>query len=417
MRVLIVTAGSRGDVTPYTGLGVRLRAAGHRVAVAAQPPFAALVTGCGLEFRPLPGDLHALQTSAAGRRLHRSGPSARGVLEFLRLGGRFVRGLGDGIVAATERGADLLLLSTTTAALGISVAEGFGIPSMGVFLQPIEPTRAFPPLLLGARSLGGWGNLAAGSLGRAVGRGIYAGASRRLRARLDLGPTRLAALDRRSAAARWPVLHGFSPAVVPRPVDWRPDLDVVGYWWPARHPWFPPPELLDFLAAGPPPVYFGFGSMVGESERLIGLIGPVLRRAGLRGVVQAGSAGLDAIQTVDDELITIGDTPHDWLFPRMAALVHHAGGGTTAAGLRAGVPAVPVPMLGDQPFWAARLLLHGVAPDRIPPRALGVARLAEALRAAVTEPGYAHRARTLARRMADEDGAGAVLRAVERLAG
>lgn len=416
MRVLIVTAGSRGDVSPYTGLGVRLRAAGHDVALATHASFADMVTDAGLQFRPIPGDLRAMQASAAGRRLHRSGPGPRGLVQFVRLGAQFVGELGDGIADAAERGADVLLLSTTTAPLGYSVAQRHGIPSLGVFLQPLQPTGEFPPVVLGARSLGWRGNLVAGRVGRAVGRRAYASASRRLRARLGLPPTDLRDLDRRVEAARWPILHGFSPTVVPRPADWRRGLDVVGYWWPAPSPqWRPPPYLVDFLAAGPPPVFVGFGSMAGDGERLRDILVPALARAGVRGVIQAGWAGLSAAAAVTDDIITIGEVPHHWLFPQMAAVVHHAGNGTAAAGLRAGVPAVPVPMLADQPFWAARLSLLGVSPDPIPTTRLSEGRLAAAIRMAVSEPSFSRRAGAIAARLAAEDGAGAVVQALDRL--
>ncbi|MBF9129945.1 glycosyltransferase family 1 protein [Plantactinospora sp. S1510] len=441
MRVLIVTAGSLGDVAPYTGLGARLLTAGHRVAIAAPARYADLVTGCGLEFRPIPGDLPALRTAAAGRRLS-SLPGAPGVVEFVRLGGRFVGDLGAGIATAAEGGTDLLLLSSTTAPLGYSVAQHHGIPSLGVFLQPTYPTRAFPPILLGIRSLGSWGNRAAGWLGQRLVRQVYADASRRLRARLGLPPADIAALERHAEATGWPITHGFSPAVLPRPVDWRSGLDVVGYWWPLAAPqWRPPAALLDFLAAGPPPVYVGFGSLADTGGELHSLVSRALRRAGVRGVVQGIGAGphpgsesmrdlraglvdgADPASVVrpesgsgSDQVLTVGDVPHGWLFPRMAALVHHAGCGTVAAGLRAGIPAVPVPILADQPFWAARLAALGVSPEVIPFHRISEDRLGAAIRAAVTEPAFGHRARLLADRLAGEDGAGAVVAAVDRLA-
>ncbi|MEV1287554.1 glycosyltransferase [Micromonospora sp. NPDC049679] len=416
MRLLIVTAGSRGDVAPYTGLGVRLRAAGHDVTLAAHESFAKMITGVGLGFRPMPGDLRALQHTASGQRLHRAGPTARGLIEFVRLGHRLIDELGDGIAAAAEPGADALLLSATTAPLGYSVAERHRIPTLGVFLQPIHPTGAFPPVMI-ARSLGGWGNRTAGRLQLGVARTIYAAPSRRLRARLGLPPTSLAALERRSEAAHHPILHGFSPTVVPRPTDWHPGLDVVGYWWPATlSGWAPPPRLVDFIAAGPPPVLVGFGSMASERDGLSELIVRALHRAGVRGLIQSGWAGISGASAGSDTIMTIGDVPHEWLLPQLAAVVHHAGGGTTAAGLRAGLPAVPVPMLADQPFWAARLAALGVAADTIPAKQLSVDRLAAAIRAAVSQPAYAERARALAATLAAEDGAGAVVRAVERVA-
>lgn len=415
MRVLIVTAGSRGDVAPYTGLGVRLRAAGHQVALAAPAAFADLAAAGGLEFRPIPGDLGALR-AATGSRRRRGVPGWTGPVEFLRLGGRFAATLADGIAAAAEPGAEVLLLSSTTAPLGYSVAQYHGVPSLGVFLQPLYPTGAFPPTLLNVPSLGTWGNRTLGRLGHTLARTVYADASRRLRARLGLPPMGLGELDRRTAAAGWPIQHGFSPTVVPRPADWRPGLDVVGYWWPVSPAgWRPPDALVAFLAAGPPPVYVGFGSMAQPSGRLDALVGGALRLAGVRGVVQADSAASGPARHPDDHLLVIDEAPHDWLFPRMAALVHHAGCGTTAAGLRAGVPAVPVPMLADQPFWAARLVALGVAPEAIPLRRLTEQRLAAAIRAAVTEPAFARRARALGARLSGEDGAGAVVAALARL--
>lgn len=115
-------------------------------------------------------------------------------------------------------------------------------------------------------------------------------------------------------------------------------------------------------------------------------------------------------------MFTVDEVPHSALFPRMAAVIHHAGAGTTAAALRAGVPAVPVPIQFDEAFWAARLVALGVAPEAVPLRGLGAEALGGAVARAVTEPVYARRARALAGRLGDEDGVGPVLAAVDRLA-
>ncbi|GAA5198792.1 glycosyltransferase [Rugosimonospora acidiphila] len=415
MRVLIATAGSMGDVAPYTGVGARLRDAGHQVTIAAHESFAEVVAGAGLDLLPLSGDVREIQASARGRALFRRGAGPRGAFELARLARQQVWGLVDGMMSIAERRPDVLLLATTTAPLGYQVAQALGVPSAGLFLQPVDPTGDFPPVTAGAYRLGGrLANRAAGALTRTVARRVFDRPVRLLRARLGLPPESLAALDVRQRRQRWPILHGYSPAVVPRPDDWRPGLDVVGYWWPARPlGWRPPADLVDFLAAGPPPVFIGFGSMAGGySSWLAGVVAGALRRAGVRGLVQSGWAGLTV---TGGDVMTIGPVPHDWLFPRVAAVVHHAGAGTTAAGLRAGVPAVPVPMIADQAFWAGRLTGLGVAPTAIPVARLTEGRLAAAIAAAVGAPAYRQRAGRIAALLAAEDGAGAVVAAVDEL--
>ncbi|MFJ6773341.1 glycosyltransferase, partial [Kitasatospora sp. NPDC091257] len=274
MRILVMAAGSYGDVAPYTGLGAYLRGAGHEVALAAPEAFRELVAGSGLDFRPLPVD-----PRGAG-----AGP-ARGRSELLARAAAFIGQLGDGLADATAPGADLLLLSTTTAPLGWHLAEAMDVPSLGVYLQPTLPTREFPPVVGGGRSLGSWGNRAAGALGQRVVDRLHAEAARRMRWRLGLPALSQTARRRAVERERWPVLHGFSPTVVPRPADWREGLRVVGNWWP----YVPddrrlPAEVEDFLREGPPPVFIGFGSMAaGQGERLSTLAVEALRRAGVRG--------------------------------------------------------------------------------------------------------------------------------------
>ncbi|MET9643656.1 glycosyltransferase [Streptomyces syringium] len=414
MRLLIATVGSRGDVAPYTGLGVRLRQAGHEVTIATHDGFAGLAGQAGLGFRPLPVDPRAQLASAAGQRVLRAGTGATAVMELLRMGRTVMPALGRGLLDAARQGTDLLLLAATTAPLGQVVAEALGVPTVGLFLQPLAPTREFPPVLTGTRSLGRRGNLLVGhALQSAVDR-LITPPVRGLREELGL-PRRGAGAERRRAIRRrMPLLHGFSPCVVSRPSDWPPCMEVTGYWWPSPPPgWRPPPRLADFLASGPPPVYVGFGSLVvAESERLGAVIGSALRTAKVRAVVQAGWSDLSV---TGDDVLAVGEIPHHWLFPRMAAVVHHAGAGTTAAGLRAGVPSVPVPAQLDAPFWARRLTALGVSPGSVPLAELSSDRLAAALRRAVEEPAHRRRARALAARINAEDGAAKVVAAVERL--
>ncbi|MGX4693879.1 glycosyltransferase [Streptomyces sp. JNUCC 63] len=395
MRILIITAGSRGDVAPFTGLGRRLLDAGHQVAVAAHPSFAALVGGCGLDHRPVPGDPQGLIRDWA-RATSRD--------EAQALTRAYADGLADGVVEAVAGGVDLLLTAFGPAPLSRTAGEALGVPVIGTYLVPAFATGQFPlPNARNTDALGPEGNLAAGRDVLRRAEGVFAGAVTRLRARLGLpagAPS--APVDIR------PVFHGFSPLVVPRPEDWPAWVEVAGYWWPARPDgWQPAAELVDFLQAGPPPVFIGFGSMAaGQGERLSELVAAAVKRAGARAVVQAGWADLSGCGA---DVLTIGDVPHDWLFPRTAAVVHHAGAGTTAAGLRAGVPAVTVPVMADQPFWASRLYELGVAPRPVPFQDLTAEALGDAITACLSEPAHRRRAAELARGIAVEDGTASLL--------
>ncbi|MEU0212443.1 glycosyltransferase [Streptomyces canus] len=403
MRILIAAAGSRGDVAPYTGLGAELCRAGYDVTLATTDTFAPLVRDAGLAFRSLPADTR-VRGSVTGKR------------ELMRTAAAFITELGQGFADVMDDGTDLLLLSTTTAPLGWHLTEATGTPSLGVYLQPTAPTGDFPPVVTGSRSLGRLANRATGRFALRMADRVYEQAVAKLRHRLQLPPASPSETRRRQEQANWPILHGFSTALVPRPSDWRPGLDVVGNWWPHHEATERlPTDLEDFLRAGPRPVLIGFGSMAsGDGERLSEIAVRALRRAGLRGILQAGSAGLAA--DVDD-VLTIGDVPHALLFPRLAAVVHHGGAGTSAAALRAGVPAVTVPVTADQPFWAGRLAALGAATDPIPFRSLTAERLADSLRQVVKQQAHSRAAAKAAQHLMTENGAGQALKAIQQLSG
>jgi UDP:flavonoid glycosyltransferase YjiC (YdhE family) len=408
-----MTAGSRGDVAPFTGLGHELARAGHDVTLVTHESFAALIGRAGLGFHGLPVDPRAELLTEHGRRLLRSRSGPAKLAWVLAMARRLVRRMAHGMLEAA-RESDVLLLSASVAPLGRVIAEGLGLPSRGVYLQPLAPTGAFPPSVLGTRSWGPAGNRAAGWMVDAALDAVFAESARMLQG--ELGVARNRAGGRRRARDRqdWPVHHGFSPVVVPRPRDWRPGLTVCGYWWPYDPPAEELPQRLrDFLDAGPAPVFVGLGSpTVEDPERVSRLLVRALRTAGLRGVVQAGWSGLHAD---GDDMLTVGEVSHAKLFPRMAAVVHHAGAGTTAAALRAGVPAVPMPVWFDGAFWASRLTALGVSPGAVPLRRFtGPQVLADALTTAVGRPTYRRRAAEVAAKLRQEDATTPVLAALER---
>lgn len=402
MRVLMVTPGTRGDVAPMAGLGSRLQGLGYEVAVAANPAYAPLVVESGCEFRPLPGDLAGLITQPAPGAKASSGS----VLTFWRKLTEYMDNAATGTLAAAEAGADVIL-ANSVAPYAYDIADALGIPAIGAHLQPIEPSAAYPPVIMNsAQSLGAWGNKIIGERA-AAGPAPYDAPSARLRRELGLGKESRAAGERRRRKAKATILHGISPTVLPRPADWHSGLVMAGYWWPAVEPdWQPSADLVDFLTEGPPPVFVGFGSSAHIDPAFIL---EATRRAGVRAVVQGAEGGLG------DDAIAVGSVPHEWLFPHMAAVVHHAGAGTAAAGLRAGVPAVGVPVYTDQPLWASRLAALGAGPAPIPYKKLTPERLGDAIMKAVSTPSYSLRAAELGAAIAKEDGTVAVVGALRNL--
>ncbi|KAA0976436.1 glycosyltransferase [Paeniglutamicibacter gangotriensis] len=391
MRVLMITPGTKGDVAPMAGLGGRLQALGFEVAIAANAAYAPLITAAGCEHRELPGDMsHLVSPAAPGKKA-----TAADLRWYMSELGDYMDLAASGTLAAAEHGADVIL-ANAVAPYAYDVAEALGIPALGAHLQPTEASAAYPPMVLGtARSLGPVGNKLLGSLITA-GKAPYDAPSARLRRTLGLGKKSRAVAERQRRKANSPVLHGISPAVLPRPTDWRSGLSLTGYWWPDTEPdWQPPAELVEFLADGPPPVFIGFGSSAAlDMDFMLDTV----RRAGMRAVLQ----GVEEFSAPD--ALGIGTVPHHWLFPQMAAVIHHAGAGTTAAGLRAGVPTVSVPIYTDQPFWAARIVSLGAGPQSVPYKELTTERLAAAITQATTTPEYGANARRLAAVLATEDG-------------
>ncbi len=405
-----MTIGSRGDVAPFVGLGRAVAAAGHEVSLASHESFRGLIEDADLGFRHIPGDISPIISVPSTD----SPPSPM----FMRhrvteLTGYLRQAALATVDAAT--GADVLVV-TGTAPFGYDVAEGIGIPSIGAYLQPYAPSAAYPPVLLNStRSFGGPLNKALGSVAPSL-TFPYTRAASAVRKALGLPRRGAWATRRHQDRSRWPVFHGFSPAVLPRPADWRPGLDICGYWWPEDNDswasWQPPPELLDFLAAGPPPAVVTFGSMAAGSGRwLVDAVIGAVRHAEVRAVVQAGWAQLEV--QADEQILPLGEAPHSWLFPRAAAVVHHGGAGTSGAVFRAGVPTVVTPIYADQPLWAARAHALGVGPKPIPFTRLNAENLAAALRSATTEPAYVSNARRLAEAVRVDAGAAPVIKQLE----
>lgn len=213
---------------------------------------------------------------------------------------------------------------------------------------------------------------------------------------------------------RVPFTYLWSEALIPKPDDWGSHIGIAGFsFLQLAHSYTPPQELLDFLKAGPPPIYIGFGSIVLDSpETVTQIIFEAVEQAGVRAIVSKGWGDLGGGDQVPENIFLLGDCPHDWLFKQVSCVVHHGGAGTTAAGIAAGCPTVVVPFFGDQPFWGQMIARAGAGPVPISFKKMTADSLAESITFAL-KPEVQSAAKDLAKHIAEEDGAYNAAKAIQ----
>ena len=411
MRILVTSFGTRGDIEPYVALGGALRARGHDVTLAVPEGFRDLAEGVGVRVHPAGSRMLTMLQEAMPEL-----SGARDALRTLGVMGEAMREhIDDQWDAAQAVDPDMIVYHPKCLA-GPHMAEALGVPGMLSLPLPFyTPTHAFPIPFLGGTSLPGWANRASYTFTRAT-TVLYGRMINDFRRRVGLRAVgRLADPLRNPDGSPVELLYPYSRHVVPVPSDFPPSAHVTGYWFlPPDHTWQPDARLVDFLAAGEPPVYVGFGSMgfgKGAPERRDAVL-RALEANRLRGIVATGWGGLAAGGSMSPDVLVVDAVPHEWLFDRVAAVVHHGGAGSTAAGLRAGKPSLICPFLGDQPFWGARVRALGTGPAPLPARTLAVG-LTERLGELVSTPWYRHRAADVGARIRDEDGLGRGVAAIE----
>lgn len=404
MHILMVAWGSRGDVAPYVALGRGLAAAGHRVSVGAADGFRGLVEGAGLEYRPFAISLDAGTADPVVRRWLAGSDHLGAELANMRAAAhRFAPVLARGL-AGMVGDADALVSGLLSVAALAPWAARHDRPLVAALLQPMLPTRAgwalTHPALPGRVHPA---NLAAGWWQVSGMHSILRDPIRQVHRALGVRPEGLAGYLR---ALRLPTVVGVSPLVVPRPADWPATADLTGYWVDPPPPGYePPPELADVLGAGDPPVYLGFGSMPSlDVARLRGLVVDAVRRSGRRAVLGGVlHPGPGPVVRHAEGVVSVGEVPHEWLFPRTSGVVCHGGAGTVGAGLRAGVPVAVISHMGDQHYWGRRVHELAVGPAPLHRSQLTAARLDGLLRG-LAEPSRVRAAARLGELLRGEDG-------------
>jgi len=415
MKILLIALGTRGDVQPALALGKGLQAAGHPVRMFVADNFAGWVRGHGLAVAIAGADVQAMMQSEDGV----AWAQARSPMDELRqmrvlfeqAGLTFAR---NALAAAAD--VDVIIGGFTSDNFAASIAEHLGKRYLTHALQPLFPTRSGAATAQPFKSPGdSVFNLWSTKFAEFLLYDVFQKVAKAFRQELGLAP--LTRRDYYNRLHQVPALCGFSEHIVPHPKDWPAQRAITGYWFLDNDPgWQPPLDLLDFLNAGTPPIYIGFGSMSDANGRdTAAMILRALRQNKVRAVLAQGWSGLGAEDVEPrDDLFVLHSVPHSWLFPHMAAVVHHGGAGTTGAAFRAGVPQFIIPHFGDQPYWGRRVYELGVGVRPLSRRKLSEAGLSEGIRELIQQTEMTRVAQALGERVAAEAGVSGAVNVFEQ---
>lgn len=411
MKIAMLVVGTRGDVQPFLAVAKRLQEFGHHVRLATHINFRDFVKSAGVEFYPLGGDPRVL----AGYMARNKGliPSAPGEISIQR---KQLKAIIESLLPACtepnmESGVPFraqAIIANPPAYGHAHVAEALRVPIHIFFTMPWTPTYEFPhPLARVPQSAANWLSYIIVDL--MIWWGIRSYINDFRRRKLKLPPIAYFSMYYGSIS-HLPTGYMWSQHVVPKPKDWGPLVDVVGYCFlNLSSKYRPREEFVDWINKGPKPIYIGFGSMPLEDPRkTTGIILEALTDTGQRGILDRGWGDLGVLSDIPDHIFLLENCPHDWLFPQCSAVVHHGGAGTTATGLKAGCPTTVVPFFGDQFFWGDRIHQKGLGPEPIPIAQLSTEALSNAMRF-MLQPEVKARVMDIAQLIQNEDGVAAAV--------
>ncbi|KAJ3679965.1 hypothetical protein LUZ60_016243 [Juncus effusus] len=414
MNIVILIVGTRGDVQPFVAIGKRLQDYGHRVRLATHANFKEFVLNAGLEFYPLGGDPKIL----AGYMVKNKGflPSSPSEITIQR---KQIREIIFSLLPACKNpDLDSGISFTPDAIIAnppcyghTHVAEALKIPIHVFFTMPWTPTSEFPHPLSRVNLPTAY-RLSYHIVDSMIWFGIRDIINEFRKKKLKLRP--ITYLAGSNGTTHYEIPHGYiwSPHLVPKPKDWGPKIDVVGFCFlDLASNYMPDESLVKWLGSGDHPIYIGFGSLpVQEPEKMTKIIVEALEKTRQRGIINKGWGGLGNLSEPKDFVYTLDNVPHDWLFLQCKAVVHHGGAGTTAAGLKAACPTTIVPFFGDQPFWGDRVHVRGLGPTPIPVDQFSLPKLVDAIKF-MMDPQVKERAQEVAKAMECEDGATGAVKA------
>lgn len=406
MKFIVATYGTEGDARPFAALCRSLMDAGHEARLLADPATLGTAQALGVPTTALGGNIRntLFGNDTASSVVTKGGGFNATARVLAKIATENAESWLGTIVAAAS-GYDAVLAAGLAAFVGFSAAEYLGIKSIGSGMIPITPTSEFPSPFLPSKWVPRALNRTSQRFVNAMLWNAFRGKTNAARAKLGLPP-------RTAVWKDLPMAYGVSPTLLPQPADWPEHVHLCGQWVVPANDWVPTDELARFMADGEAPVYIGFGSMSGfDSPRLLDML--IRATNGRRVLLNPGWSGIDP-SGLPGNVLVIGDTPHDWLFPRVSIVIHHGGSGTSHSATRAGVPSIVIPFAGDQFFWAERLRITGVAPKPLDARKLTMQEVRAALDFTATRR-VRNQARTMGEMMHQENGVRNAVGILERL--
>ena len=410
VKITMLCIGSTGDVRPYMLLGRELKQRGHEVTVASFVSFEQMIRDAGLNFFPVAGDVMELMDALMK-------PGAVGV-SYLTSFEKCIRDIAPVLLRDLTRaceGADAMMC-TYFGSLYYSIAEKYDIPCIQTHYFPMDPNDVTPISSAPGQKWGKRWNKASYKLGYMLIGVLEKRYLSQWREENGMSQRHIQTKpDYHVNGHTLPVVYAVSSLVMPRPDNWSSNIHMTGFWYDESPvTWEPPQDLVDFMEAGDKPIYIGFGSMVsGNMNKTFAQVLRAVRASGVRAVIGMGWGG--NLSAHSNKRVYISPyIPHDWLFPRVSAVVHHGGAGTTASGLRYGKPTLVVPFGGDQPFWGNRVHALGCGPKPITRDTMTVHRLAKGLIDLTSHASYRTNAEALGEKLRQEGGLRYAANLVER---
>ena len=414
MSITVLAIGSQGDVQPYLALAVGLKNEGYKVRFAANSNFAALAANYQIEFFPIQLDSFEFTQNSKTQ----SWLDAESIPHLILSTNRVIRPMLERImddVFAACHGSEAVIYHSYALPFVYYIGKQLQIPCIPASLHPM-PTRSYPAILSNMmRSPSKTLNLLTHLLVHQISWQVFLPVVRKHWNGHGHPPLIGPYWD--ILKGPQPVVCGYSPSVLPISEDLPKHVSITGYWFLEPHPtWQPDPALIEFLKSTPKPIYIGFGSMgnPAKNEDTANIILETIERTGVRAVLSAGWSGLGTDRPLPKNIFLIKDTPHRWLFPQMAAIVHHGGAGTTGAALSAGVPSLIIPHFGDQYYWGKRVAELGVGPKPIVRKKLTAENFAEAISTALNDSAMRERASRLGEKITAEDGVNQAVQTIQK---